>query len=180
VSDAPLAIREEAAGDAADVRKLLVSAFGGPAEADLVDRLRRDGDLILALLATDARRDIVGHVAFSRLRIEVAFSRLRIESVGHAAPAVALAPLAVADTQRRRGIGAALVRAGLDRLAAQGETLMFVLGDPAYYRRFGFATETAERFACVYAGPHFMALRLSDHAPGAGTIRYPAAFDELA
>jgi putative acetyltransferase len=171
VSDAPIAIRPETADDAADVRKLLVDAFGGPAEATLVDRLRRDGDLMLALIATDAARVVVGHVAFSRLHVEGAGGRL---------PAVALAPLAVADTHRRRGIGATLVRAGLDQLEAQGETLVFVLGDPAYYTRFGFAPETAAPFVCAYAGPQFMALRLSEDAPHAGTIRYPAAFDDLA
>jgi putative acetyltransferase len=170
VSDPPIAIRPETAGDAADVRQLLVSSFGGPAEAALVDRLRRDGDLMLALVATDAARAVVGHIAFSRLCVEA----------GDLSPAVALAPLAVADTHRRCGIGVALVRAGLDQLAAQGEMLVFVLGDPAYYTRFGFAPESAGRFACAYAGPHFMALRLSEHAPHAGTIRYPAAFDDLA
>ena len=151
--------------------QLLVGAFGGPSEAALVDRLRRDGDLILTLIATDAARAIVGHVAFSRLRVEGA---------GGTSSAVALAPLAVADTYRRRGAGAALVRAGLDQLAAQGETLVFVLGDPAYYTRFGFAPKTAAPFVCAYAGPHFMGLRLSDAAPRGGTIRYPAAFDDLA
>jgi putative acetyltransferase len=171
VSDTLIAIRPETADDASNVGKLLVGAFGGPAEADLVDRLRRDGDLMLALVATDARRTVVGHVAFSRLCVEGA---------GGLSPAVALAPLAVADTHRCGGIGAALVRAGLDRLTAQGETLVFVLGDSAYYTRFGFASETGAPFACAYAGPHFMAMRLSDAAPRGGTIRYPAAFDDLA
>jgi putative acetyltransferase len=71
------------------------------------------------------------------------------------------------------------VWAGLDRLAARSETLVFVLGDPAYYERFGFGVDTAKPFACMYSGPHFMALRLSDAAPLAGEISYPAAFDRL-
>jgi putative acetyltransferase len=140
------------------------------AEADLVDDLRAAGDLVLALVAADATPAIVGHVAFSRLRVE---------GSGPVSTAVGLAPLAVVETHRRRGVGTALVRAGLDRLAAQGETLVFVLGDPAYYARFGFAPEAAQPFTIVYSGPHFMALRLSDIAPPAGTIRYPAAFDRL-
>ncbi len=164
-----IAIRPEVPADATDVRELLVRAFETSAEAELVDRMRRDGDIVLALVATDAQA-VVAHVAFPRLRIE---------NAGREFPVIGLAPLAVSETHRRRGVGAALVRAGLDRLRAQGETLAFVLGDPAYYARFGFALGTAQPFTCVYAGPYFMALRLSDAAPRAGTVRYPAAFDGL-
>ena len=162
--------RPEAAADADAVHTLLVHAFGTPAEADLVDQLRRNGDLLLALVATDAAHAIVGHVAFSRLHVEGA---------GGEWPAVGLAPLAVAEPHRRRGIGAALVRAGLDHLRARGETLVFVMGNPAYYTRFGFALATAQSFTCVYAGPYLMALQWGETAPRAGTLRYPAAFGDL-
>jgi putative acetyltransferase len=165
-----IAIRPEAAADAGPVNALLVHAFGGPAEAGLVDRLRRDHELVLELVATDAAHTVVGHVAFSRLRVG---------NTGNEFPAVGLAPLAVGEPHRRRGIGAALVRAGLERLTTQGEALVFVMGSPAYYTRFGFALETAQPFTCVYAGPYFMALQLADAAPRVGTIRYPAAFDDL-
>jgi len=161
-------IRPEAAADAPAIHELLAHAFETAAEAELVDRLGRDGDLVLSLVATDAAQAVVGHVAFPRLRVD---------SAGREWSAIGLAPLAVAATHRRRGIGAALARAGLDRLAAQGETLVFVMGNPAYYTRFGFALATAQPFICAYAGPYFMALRLADTAPRAGTVRYPAAFD---
>jgi putative acetyltransferase len=124
----------------------------------------------MALVAIDGSQAVVGHVAFSRLHVEASAGQW---------PAVSLAPLALAAASRRRGIGAQLVRTGLDRLAAQGEALVFVLGDPAYYTRFGFDVDTAKPFTCAYAGPHFMALWLSDRAPHSGTIRYPAAFDDL-
>lgn len=162
-----ITIRPETAADAGAIRALLVHAFDTPAEADLVDRLRRDGELVLALVATDAAHGVVGCAAFPRLH------------VGADWPAVGLAPLAVSGTHRRQGIGAALVRDGLDRLAALGETLVFVLGSPQYYTRFGFALEAAQPFPCVYAGAYFMALRLTDAAPRAGAVRYPAAFDGL-
>ena len=57
--------------------------------------------------------------------------------------------------------------------------MVFVLGDPDYYTRFGFALDLAQPFICVYAGPYFMTLRLSDTAPRAGIVRYPAVFDGL-
>jgi putative acetyltransferase len=160
-------VRPERAEDASAVRALLEAAFAGPAEADLVDRLRADGDLVLALVA--GQTGIVGHVAFSRLAVE---------GTGPSQPAIVLAPLAVAPMRQRRGIGAALVRAGLGLLTEAGEALVFVLGDPAYYRRFGFTP--ADRFASPYAGQHFMARRLAPHAPTAGTVRYPRAFADLA
>jgi putative acetyltransferase len=163
-------VRPEAAADASAIRDLLVRAFETPAEADLVERLRQDGDLVLAMVADDCEHGIVGHVAFPRLRVD---------HMGREFPAVGLAPLAVAEAHRRQGIGADLVCGGLGNLASRGETLVFVLGDPAYYTRFGFAAEAAQPFTCAYAGPHFMALPLADTAPRAGTVHYPAAFDGL-
>jgi putative acetyltransferase len=158
-------VRPERSGDAAAIRSVLVAAFGGNAEAGLVERLRTDRDLVLALVAEQADA-VCGYVAFPRLIVE-------------AAPAVGLAPLAVAPDAQRRGIGSALVREGLRLLVVRDEHLIFVLGDPAYYTRFGFDLAAAHPFESAYSGPHFMALRLSDDAPRAGQVRYPAAFDQL-
>ena len=55
----------------------------------------------------------------------------------------------------------------------------FVLGDPDYYRRFGFSLKTARLFGSIYTGTHFMALRLDPGAPERGRLRYPAPFDTL-
>lgn len=163
--------RPEAAADARAVHALLSHAFASPVEADLVNRLRREGDMVLGMVAIDSVHGVVGYSGFPRLRVEYA---------GREFSAVGLAPLAVAEAHRRRGIGADLVSGGLYCLALRGETLAFVLGNPAYYTRFGFAVESARSFTSVYAGPHFMALRLADGAPSAGAVRYPAAFDGLA
>jgi len=53
-----------------------------------------------------------------------------------------------------------------------------VLGDPAYYARFGFDLAAARSFDSHYSGTHFMVLRLSENAPRGGKVRYPAAFDQ--
>ena len=135
-----ITIRPETAADADAIRALLAHAFETSAEAELVDRLRRDGDLVLALIAIDAAQAVVGYVAFLRLRVE---------SAGGEFPVIGLAPLAVAATHRRQGIGAALTCAGLDHLRAHDETLAFVMGNPAYYTRFGFALETAQPFTSM-------------------------------
>jgi putative acetyltransferase len=166
----PTAVRLEQAGDAAAVRAVLADAFGGPAEADLVDRLRASDDIVLALVAELENRGIVGHIGFPRLAVDAASG---------SAPAVALAPLAVAIDLWNRGIGSALIGRGLALLAERGEQLVFVLGDPAYYGRFGFDAAAAASFVSPYSGPHFMALRLAQTAPSEGTVRYPSAFADL-
>ncbi len=164
-----IVFRPEEAADAAAVRALLLEAFGGPAEAKLVDQLRSAGELVLGLVAVAAAPEtIVGYLGFPRLQIETADGPR---------PAVGLAPLAVASSHQGRGIGATILRVGLDRLIARHEEIVFVLGDPALYGRFGFSADDAREFASPYVGPHFMARRLAAAAPRRGRLRYPAAFD---
>ena len=162
-----IVIRPERAGDEPAIRRILDEAFAGPEEGQLVERLRAHGDLVLSLVAL-AGENIAGYVAWPRLWIETPRDQYK---------AIALAPLAVAPAEQRRGIGSALTREGLAQLRALGESIVFVLGDPVYYRRFGFTTEAASGYASAYSGAHFMALRLSESAPPHGRVRYPAAFD---
>jgi putative acetyltransferase len=154
-------IRHEHADDSDAIRRLLIAAFGGPAEAKLVDELRGDGDLVLALVAEDAGA-VVGYVAFSLLKSP--------------ARAVALAPLAVAPGRQRQGIGAALTEEALRQLRASDWRVVFVVGAPDYYRRFGFTSEAAAGFDSAYAGPYFMALQLSDDPVGAARVIYSERF----
>ncbi len=65
------------------------------------------------------------------------------------------------------------------RIRDRAEAILFVLGDPAYYGRFGFDVAAARAFACTYAGPNFMVLRLRPVAPFGGKLTYPAAFTAL-
>jgi putative acetyltransferase len=162
-------VRAETPADVASIRDIVRAAFAGEQEADLVDDLRRDGDLLLSMVAEDADQ-LVGHIGFSRVWISHQAQR---------APGVSLAPLSVAPEHRRRGIGAALVKAGHAQLRAAGERVVFVLGDPGYYGRFGYVLPAAAAFDCVYAGPHFQALALTELAPKAGAIAYAAAFDRM-
>lgn len=164
----PWTICEERPEDARAIRDLLVAAFQGDAEALLVERLRAEGAVIASLVAVE--NGIVGHVMFSRLVVE-----------GSALRAAALAPLAVHPELQRRGIGSALVRAGLEACRAQDSEAVFVVGDPDYYRRFGFTPPAAQPFPSPYDGPAFQALALCRGALAAGgTLRYPEAFAGLA
>lgn len=159
------AIRDEESGDRSAVRTIVTAAFGQSAEADLVDRLRRDGDTAIALVATDGGT-VVGHAVFSPMKAPFR--------------SLALAPVAVIPSRQRQGIGRRLIRAGLERAARDGWEAVVVLGDPEYYRRFGFDPEPARGFASPYAGPHLLILPLGGPLPAtSGRLVHAPAFAEL-
>ena len=113
-----------------------MSAFPTPAEADLVDQLRLDGDAIISLVAVDGN-DVMGHVLFSTMTAPF--------------KALGLAPVSVESGMRRRGIAARLIEEGIRDAKSAGWEAIFVLGDPAYYQRFGFSAKEAELFNSPYA-----------------------------
>jgi putative acetyltransferase len=162
-------IRTEKPADAAAIGEVVTAAFGQPLEAELVRRLRSEGDLVLSLVAEDEGA-IIGHVAFSRAWIE---------HDGMRSPGIALAPVSVLPDRQRKGTARALIGAGHLRLKTLGEKIVFVLGDPDYYRRFGFSHETAKAFGCIYQGDYLQALRLSYDAPTEGEVIYASAFAGL-
>ena len=163
------AVRSEHSGDVTAIHAVNVAAFPTSAEALLVDRLRARDDLVLSLVAEHGR-EIVGHAAFSRIVIE---------RDGAPGRAVALAPIAVLPQHQRKGIGTALIERGLALLDGTGEVAVFVLGDPAYYSRFGFTVVEAARFTSEYSGPYLQARRLGDQIAAPGRLRYSSAFAAL-
>lgn len=160
------AIRDERREDHVAVKNLHLTCFPTAVEADLVDRLREDGDAAISLVAIEAGA-IVGHVLFSPMRAKF--------------KALGLAPVAVEEAYRRRGIAADLIRTGIARAQAAQYDAVFVLGDVDYYRRFGFDADLAKPVQSPYAGPHFMALALHSGASAklAGRVDYARAFDGL-
>ncbi|WP_114954926.1 GNAT family N-acetyltransferase [Sphingosinicella terrae] len=159
------AVRPETPADFPATAGLIERAFGGADEARLVERLRADGDAAIALVA-EADGRILGHILFSPMRAPMR--------------ALGLAPLAVDPVHQRQGLGAALVREGLARAAADGWEAIFVLGDPVYYGRFGFSAELACGFESPYAGPYLQALALGGTMPArSGRVDYAKAFEAL-
>lgn len=164
-------VRAEAPSDARAIRRVIVAAFKGQLEADLVDTLRRHGKVSASLVATLGHA-VVGHVLLSDVALH---------GPGLSPRGVGVAPLAVRPVLQRRGIGAALMRAAIAGAREAGYGFVVLLGDPGYYRRFGFRTAATLGLACEYEAPAeaFMALEL---APGAlagagGLVRYEAEFD---
>jgi putative acetyltransferase len=159
-------VRLETPGDTQAIRIVEERAFGQRDEARLVDDLRAAGDAVFSLVAV---KDgiIAGHAMFSRMQAPF--------------PALALGPIAVLPEYRRTGIASALIREGIARGEAAGWLGIFVLGDPAFYRRFGFDAGKASGFISPYAGPHLMALPLgrSELPASAGSIQHAPAFARL-
>lgn len=168
-----ITISPAAPRDAVEIDELLHTCFPRPAEAVLVKQLAIDGDLVLVLLARDeTTRELCGLAALSRMHVDVD---------GEEVPAVALAPVAVLPAFRSSGVAEALVQGCIDWMRDAGAAMVFVLGEPGYYGRFGFSTELAEGFESPYAGPFFMAMAPQCHAPeGArGRAEHAPAFAGL-
>lgn len=158
-------IRDEEAQDSAAITALVEAAFGQPDEARLVERLRDDGDAAISLVAEEAGA-IVGHILLSPMAAPF--------------PALGLAPLAVLPGHERKGIGSALIKAAIARAGERNYDAVFVLGDPAYYGRFGFRADLAADFSSPYAGPYFMVMPLRETLPATrGRVDYARAFDGL-
>jgi putative acetyltransferase len=164
-------IREEGYRDDAAIRVLLRAAFGGEDEVKLVDRLRSDGLLVVSLVA-EQDGIVVGHVAFSELRMDTQNGRL---------PAVSLAPVAVVPEFQRCGIGSELIRQGMTACRERFRTVAVVVGEPGFYSRFGFRSDIARRFKSKYSdlGDAFMVAELVEGAlkDSVGFVKYPEAFD---
>lgn len=158
-------IRYARATDHAAIAQVVTDAFGGEAEARLVERLRAEGDVLFELVSVTDEA-VTGHILFSRLWAD------RYEMYA------ALAPLAVRPDLQRTGQGSALVRAGLESARDFGACGVLVLGHPEYYPRFGFSAEAARQVRAPYAGdPAFMALALEPGAFDAPlSVAYPDAF----
>jgi putative acetyltransferase len=152
------------------IRSINQAAFGRPDEADLVDRLRSEGAVLLSLVAeVEVEPRIVGHILFSRMWIDTSEGPVS---------AVALAPVAVPPDHQGQGIGSRLIRYGLDSLRTQGEQIVIVLGHPDYYPRFGFSSEQAHALESPFPPEVFMAMELRSGALEGirGKVRYPPAF----
>ena len=159
-------VRPERPADIPAITLLTEQAFGRPDEARLILRLRADGDAVLSLVAEDEGGALLGHVLFSAM----------------AAPfrALGLAPVSVVPARQRQGLGRMLIEQGIAEAQAASYEAIFVLGDPAYYGRFGFRADLAAGFESPYAGPYLMVLPLKGELPArTGKVEYAPAFAGL-
>lgn len=162
-------IREERSADIPAIHQLVEEAFrpqpySNKREHFLLDDLREDGALTVALVAEDAG-EVVGQIAFSLVRIDG--SRVGWHGLG---------PVAVRPDRQGRGIGGALVRAGLDQLKTLGASGCVLLGEPAFYGHFGFKPDPRLRLDGV-PPEYFLILPFAEDVPS-GAVEYHPAFSE--
>jgi predicted N-acetyltransferase YhbS len=163
-------IRSETPADTGPISVLIESAFAvarfsSHTEQFIVEALRKNGALSVSMVAEREQR-IVGHVAFSRVAISDGSENW-----------YGLGPIAVEPSFQGQGIGSALIEAGLAQLQSIGAVGCVVLGNPAYYRRFGFEAVSGLR----YPGPsaeYFMARCFASDIP-TGVVTYHAAFESV-
>ncbi len=166
-------IREETESDAPAIRTVEELAFGEDDEATVVEMLRASNSVVLSLVAVAAGQ-VVGHVLFSPVTVE------------HSAPDsrwVALGPIGVLPDHQGRGIGSRLVREGLAQCQLQGCDGVVLLGDPGYYRRFGFVPAGDYGLTDPYGGgPAFQVIELRQGALEqiTGAVRFAPEFDAFA
>ncbi|HEY0478721.1 MAG TPA: N-acetyltransferase [Kofleriaceae bacterium] len=165
-------LRAELPRDHAAVLDVHRQAFGsgGAKVAGLLEALRRDDPAALSLVAEQAG-EIVGHVLFSHGLLDAPRRLVAVQ---------VLSPLAVVPAQQRQGIGAALVRHGLQLLDARGMPAVFLEGNPRYYGRLGFAAAGPRGFrkpSLRIPDDAFQVALLSAYQPWmTGTLVYAQAF----
>ncbi len=160
-------IRAATPSDFPAIRAVIRHAFARADEADLVEQLREDGDVIIELVAANEIA-LFGHVLLSRLAIEREDETIK---------AAALGPVSVLPAFQNQGVGAALIEEAVQEVTVLDVAAIVVVGHPGYYPRFGFSAEAAARVDAPFFGAQFMALEIVPASLRAGgRARYAAAF----
>ena len=159
-------IRPETPADYTTIREVLIAAFANhpyshQTEHLIVEGLRADGALTVSLVA-ELNGNVVGQIAFSPVEIDD-------KDCGW----LALGPIAVAPAFQRQGIGRSLVTEGLKQIRDLGVQGCVLVGDPAFYCRFGFETNLALRMEGI-PSEFVMCLPMGDNVPEGNVTHHPA------
>ena len=134
-------------------------------EPAIIAALRKAGALSLSLVAVDGE-DVIGHIAFSPVTID-----------GKDGGWFGLGPVSVHPDRQGVGIGGALIRQGVDQLRAQGAAGCVLLGEPTYYRRFGFENDNSLRYEDA-PPEYFMRMAFGSSVPR-GRVEYHSGFGSV-
>lgn len=160
-------IRQEIPADIAAIRDVTAAAFKDHPHSDqtehlIIDRLRQAGALTISLVAV-VDDDVAGHIAFSA-----------VELSGGSKGWFGLGPISVRPECQGRGIGGALIRQGLEMLRHQAAAGCVVMGDPDFYRKFGFRNDP--QFILKDCAPQYFLVQPLSSGEASGMVNYNAAF----
>ena len=141
-------IRETQESDLEEVFNLIHSSFSNKAESDLVKQLISDGDVLINLVV-ELSDTIIGNVVVSQITME--------PDIGLFCGGVA--PLSVLPDQQSSGVGSRLMEEAINESRKLGIDALFLLGNPNYYKRFGF---TVSKLKNDYSLEHFQELELTE------------------
>lgn len=151
--------------DHLNISVLVVNAFRQPNESNLIRSLRDRGEIAVELVAEEDGA-LVGHIALSRLRTPENW--------------LALAPVCVRRESASRGIGQELITNGLDLARRQKVDAVVVVGDPQYYRRFGFVFDGPAELITPYPRQYTGFYPITPGIAAAqAVLTYPEAFNEV-
>lgn len=171
-------LRVEEIRDRRAVEELVRDAFWnvyepGAHEHWLLHELRKTEDFVpsLSVVAIDQMHRIVGYVAYSK-------AKLKLDG-GSEKTLLCLGPIAVTPDWQKRGVGSQLIETTIQMACQEGWGAITLMGDPRYYRRFGF--RVAERWDIrasndMWATGHLM-LELISGFLEAGKIQESAVFE---
>ncbi|MET4576363.1 GNAT family N-acetyltransferase [Ottowia thiooxydans] len=168
-------LRHETQGDIAAIDAVTIAAFANAphtshTEQFIVRALRAANELTLSIVAVEQGR-IVGHVALSPVTITDPEGRRAERWFG-------LGPISVLPDRQGQGIGSRLIERALSDLRSMQAAGCVLLGDPAYYGRFGFRAHAGLRLPGL-PPDYFMALTLHGSLPE-GIAHYSDAFNATA
>ena len=161
-------IRTETPQDYDAIKQVNIDAFANhpfsqQTEHLIVAALRDAGALTISLVAED-NGQVVGHIAFSPALID-----------GNDLNWFTLGPIADAPNRQKQGIGSRLIEAGLEALRQLGANGCLLVGDPAYYLRFGF--RHSQSLSVEHVPPeYFMCLPLAGEIPHGAVSHHPAFY----
>jgi putative acetyltransferase len=164
-------IRSEEFGDIEAIEVVTTAAFLNAPHTDHTEqyivRELRNADALSISLVAEHQGDIIGHVAISPITISDGTTGW-----------FGLGPISVSPNLQKSGIGSKLMLAALEALKGSGASGCVLLGDPAYYSRFGFRPESGIVLPDVPA-EYFQALPFSATLP-IGDVTYHEAFNATA
>lgn len=164
-------IRSEIPADAPAIESVTIAAFReathtSHTEQFIVGALRNSGQLAVSLVA-EKNGSIIGHVAVSPVVVSD-------DTPGW----FGLGPISVSPEHQGQGVGSLLMERALAELRASGAAGCVVLGDPAYYTRFGFNAESMLVLPDVPA-EYFLAVSFNGSLPS-GKVAYHESFEAKA